>query len=139
MISRCGRQRDPRTAPSRCLKGWKWKRREKKSGEKDYRGGRERGEKCRSRSEEREEKEGRERAIFQYSKASSSLKVQVPTLTTSPLLLVIIVHCINDIFFPILDNLPHGSPNHVSRSIGCDGQTMTLSCTNDREKNVYTK
>ena len=96
-------------------------------------------EKCRSRSEEREGKEGRERAIFQYSKASSSLKVQVPNLTTSPLLLVIIVHCINDIFFPILDNLPHGSPNHVSRSIGCDGQTMTLSCTNDREKNIYTK
>ena len=53
-----------------------------------------------------------------------------------PLFLVIIIYCIDNVLFPILHNLPHCAPNHVTGSIGCYCQPMTFACT-DQKANRY--
>ena len=51
-----------------------------------------------------------------------------------PLFLVIIIYCIDNVLFPILHNLPHCAPNHVTGSIGCYCQPMTFACTDQKAK-----
>ena len=47
--------------------------------------------------------------------------------SSSPLLLMIVVYSINNIFFSIFNNFPHRASNHVSSSVRSNHQTMTLS------------
>ena len=58
----------------------------------------------------------------------------VCALTGSPLLLVIVVYCINNILFFIFSDLPHGPAHHVSSCIGCDGEAVSLAWEEREER-----
>lgn len=63
-----------------------------------------------------------------------------PTASGKPFFLMVIVNCIDDILFTILDYLPHGSSHHVTSSIGSDGETMTLTCRGtDTDMDTHTQ
>ena len=47
------------------------------------------------------------------------------------LFLVIVVHGVDNVLLPILDNLPDGPPDHVTRRQSCDSETLTLAPETD--------
>lgn len=56
---------------------------------------------------------------------------------SSPLLLMIVVYSINNIFFSIFNNFPHRASNHVSSSVRSNHQTMTLSFQSNICRKVF--
>ena len=56
---------------------------------------------------------------------SVDLPLNIATIQM-PLLLVVVVHRVHDVLLPVLDNLPDGASDHVTRRQGSDHQTLAL-------------
>ena len=48
-----------------------------------------------------------------------------------PLFLVVVVHSVDNVLLPVLDNLPDGAPHHVARRQRGDGQPLALASQTD--------
>ena len=58
------------------------------------------------------------------------LRTSFLKFTFSPFFFMVIVNCINNVFFAIFNNFPHCTTNHVTSGIRGNSQTMAFSYKN---------